>query len=167
MEHEEVSLLYLELAGHLFAVEAGQVKTVRRKETIVPAQDGIPGLLGFLALGRGIIPVLDLGVCLGLPRPGQNPRGLLLVASPEVGDLAFRVDRVEGPTAAPWDRLNLLPEYLQGLQPRPLIWGMAWRGEALVPLLDLGQVLSDDRARALQETGRGLQGGRHGGDDGA
>jgi len=165
MEDEGVAVLFLEVAGRTFGVESGQVETLRRKETVYPAQDGFPGLLGFLPMGEGLVPIIDLGARLGLRQTGENYRRLLVVTAPETAELAFLVDLVDGPTFVPWDRLSLLPEYLQGLQARPLVWGMAWRGEVLVPLLDLGQVVPIEEATALQEIVRGLQGGRYGGND--
>ncbi len=153
MASEGISVLFLEAGGQACAVEMGQVETVRRRETVIAAREGPPDMLGFLSLGLGLVPILDLGVRLGR-MSGAIGTGLLIVPATEVAPLAFRVDRVEGPLLVPYDRIALLPELLRDAQERPAVWGMVWRGETLVPLLDLRQVVAADETAALLELGR-------------
>lgn len=149
MESEGVTVLFLQVEGRSFAVELQQVETLRRKETVFPAHQGPPELLGFLPLGAAAVPIIDLGICLGVLRGEAKYTGLLIVPPEEVAPVAFRVDQVAGPAHLPWDELSLLPGMLRELQPRPLIWAMAWRGEEVVPVLDLGQVVPPEEVAAL------------------
>lgn len=151
---DEVVVLFLEVGGRSFAAEVGQVETLRRQQTLYFVHGGPPELLGFLAEGGGALPVVDLGVCLGLPTPRDRGRDLLIVSAVESAWLAFRVDRLEGPIGVAWADLALLPPLLQEMQPRPLVWGLLRRGDELVPLLDLAQVVPADRVSLLLELAR-------------
>jgi chemotaxis signal transduction protein len=150
MEDEGINVLFLDVGNRSFAVEMGQVETIRRKETVLPAREGPPDLLGFLLLGRAIVPILDLGFRL-CGHMSTERSGLLIVAAAEVVSLAFRVRQVGGPLLLPWDQVTLLPELLRDLQERPAVWGLIWRDETLVPLLDLRQVVPAGEVAALLE----------------
>lgn len=150
----EVTVLFVEVAGRPFAVEVGQVEALRRKETLYPLREGHPGLVGFLPMGGQAVPVLDLAVRLGLDR-GALPAGrLLLVSALAEFLLVFQVERVTGPLALTWTDIALLPDLLRELQGRPVVWGMVWRGDDLVPLLDLGQVVPADEVDTLRTLAR-------------
>jgi|YNPNPStandDraft_1061719.scaffolds.fasta_scaffold06181_3 chemotaxis signal transduction protein len=148
MGEEGVLVLFLKVRSNRLAVEAGQVETLRRKETLYPARGGPPDLVGFLSLGGTAIPILDLGARLGLG-PAEGRRGLVLIPPPEVVPLSFQVDGVEGPVALPWKQVTLLPRLLREIQPRPLIWGLVWQEDVLLPLLDLGQLVPPEEVSAL------------------
>lgn len=149
MADEGITVLSLHVGRSRFAVEAGQVETLRRKETLYPVQGGPPDLLGFLPLGETVVPVLELGMRLGLEEAGERRRGILLVPAREVSPLSFRVDDVEGPLFLPWKQVTLLPRLLQEIQSRPVVWGLVWQEDVLVPLLDLGQVVPSEEVSML------------------
>lgn len=151
-------VILLEVHGHHFAVDAGQVEAIRRKGTVFPASGGPPELLGFLLLGGTAVPILDLGERLGLPSEGKDRGGMLVVPPPEVSPLAFRVDRVEGPLQLSWQETAPLPGLLRELQQRRIVWGLIWRGEAALPLIDLAQVVSPEDTAALVELARQCSG---------
>ena len=157
MEDEGLTILFLQVAGRAFGVEVHQVETLRRKETVFPASEGPPDLLGFLALGGGIVPILDLGICLGVHEVTGRQAGMLVVPPAEVSPLAFRVDRVDGPVRLGWDELALLPAFLRELQPRPITWAVAWQGEEAVPVLDLGQLVAPEKVAALHDLAEQLR----------
>ncbi len=148
MHDEGIAVLLLDVAGHILGVEAGQIETLRRKETLWPAREGPPALLGFIDLGTPV-PVMDLGICLGVGPSGLGARGLLVVPPINVALLAFRVEHVEGPYALTWKELASLPALLQEAQARQTYWAFAWRGEQLIPLLDLGQVVAPEEMGAI------------------
>jgi purine-binding chemotaxis protein CheW len=159
MEVEGIQVLLLEVAGQTFGVEVGQIETLRRKQTLYPASDGPPDLLGFLRLGAAAVPVLDMGVRLGLKSQATKQMGLLVVAALAQAYLAFRVDSIGGPVAVEWDRLSLLPELLHGLQARAIVWGVARHGDAPVPLLDLEKIVPAEEIKVLREAAQVYEGG--------
>lgn len=152
----EVTVLFVEVAGRPFAVEVGQVETLRRKETLYPAGEGPAVLLGFLPIGGAALPVVDLAMCLGLSAETGQRRGPLLVSALESAPLVFQVERVQGPATVAWSDLALLPELLQALQPRQVVWGLVRHGDGLVPLLDLGQVLPPAEVAILMDMARAV-----------
>lgn len=160
MELEGVRVLLLKVAHLYFGVEVCQIETLRRKETLFPAQEGGPAdLQGFLPLGGKAVPVLDLGSRLGLSSNGVKRMGILVVTSLEALPIAFRVDQIEGPIEVAWTELSLLPKILQTLQSKLLIWGMLWRENRLVPMLDLERVLAQEEVVRLSKLGRVYEGG--------
>ncbi len=149
MADEGMMAFFLQVGLSRFAVESGQVETVRRKETLYPAQGGPPDLLGFLSLGEEAVPVLDLGTRLGLETTGERRRGLLLIPPREVSPLSFRVDDIEGPLFLSWKQIALLPGWLRKIQSRPMVWGLVWQEDVLVPLLDLAQIVLPEENSVL------------------
>ena len=163
MESEGIRILLLKVGQHSFGVEVSQIETLRKKETLFPPRDGGPAdLQGFLSLGEKAVPALALGTRLGLSGNG-SPRGLLIVTTQNPWPMAFRVDRIQGPILAHWKELRLLPKLLQELQARPIVWGVVWQKNRLVPLLDLDQVVPPEETAMLHEMGQVYQGGRDGG----
>ena len=156
MAAEGVSVLFIKLEGRTLAVEVNQVETLRRKETVFPARPDPPDLLGFLPLGATWLPIIDLAMRLGVSQEKVRGTGLLVVPPAAVAPLAFRVDQVAGPVHLSWKELALLPALLRGLQSRPVIWAMAWQGEEVVPVLDLGQVVPPQEMAALAELAVGI-----------
>jgi purine-binding chemotaxis protein CheW len=159
MAREGIRVLLLDVVDRTFGVEVGQIETLRRKQTLFPARDGPPDLLGFLRLGGWAVPVLDLGVRLGLQSSAIKQMGLLVVAPIDPSYLAFRVDGLEGPVAVGWEGLSLLPELIRGLQSKPIVWGLAQHGDRLVPLLDLENTVSLEERTALREIAQVYEGG--------
>lgn len=161
METEGLTALIVRVAGQTLAIEIGQVQALRRKETLYPAREGPPDLQGFLRWGeQAVVPVLDLGSRLGLQEARKARLGFLVVTA-QRSPLAFRVDRVEETITVSWDRTALLPELLQQLQSRPIVWGLLWGWPAgqtgrreLVPLLDLGKIVTPEEAAALDRIGQ-------------
>ncbi len=149
-------VILMEVRSCRFAVDVGQVETVRRKETVLPAAGGPRGLLGFLLLGGTAVPIVDLCDWLGFHGNGESRGGILLVPPWEVSPLAFRVDRIEGPLQLSWQEAAPLPGLLQELQRRRIVWGLIRRGEAVVPLIDLAQVVSSEDTAALLELASAL-----------
>lgn len=149
MADEGIMALFLQVGPGRFAVESDQVETLRRKETLYPAPGGPPDLLGFLPLGEEAVPVLDLGRRLGLETTGGRRRGLLLMPPREVSPLSFRVDDIEGPLFLSWKQIALLPRWLREIQSRPMVWGLVWQEDVLVPLLDLSQIVLPEENSVL------------------
>ncbi|MBN1484931.1 MAG: chemotaxis protein CheW [Chloroflexia bacterium] len=147
---EGLRIMFLRVKEHRFGAEVGQIATLRKKETLYPAQEGPPDLQGFLSLGARAVPVLELGDRLGLPGH-SGALGLLIVTS-ESRPLAFRVDWIEGPSLVPWPQLRPLPKLLRELQARPLVWGLAWQEDGLVPLLDLERIVPAEEAASLHQS---------------
>jgi chemotaxis signal transduction protein len=156
MEDEGVTILFLQVEDRSFGVEVHQVETLRRKETIYPSTEGPPDLLGFLTLGGGVVPILDLGIRLGVHQVAGKKSGMLVVPPAELTPLAFRVDRVAGPVRLGWNELALLPRLLCELQPRPMTWAVAWQGEDVVPVLDLGQLVPPEDVAVLLDLAAGV-----------
>lgn len=98
-------------------------------------------VLGLLGRRGAVLPILDLGGLLGLPRSAAPTEGYLLVLRDR--SLALRVDRLEGVR-------RLLPGDLQPATGSPFLRGRAADGTAVldVPALLAHPLLEDDEEGA-------------------
>lgn len=159
MEPEGVRFLLMRASERWFAVEVGQVETLRRRETLHPPPVDIPYLVGLLPLDGTPIPVVDLGTCLGLsPTPNRRDR-LIVVSRLDAGLLAFLVQEVRGPVLIPWAQVRSLPPLLRRAQRRPVVWALVAYREDWIPALDLACVLSPTEVETLRGSARFTKGG--------
>ena len=120
-----------ELANRTFAVEIGQAREARvfTDYTVVPL--GPPHLIGMTNLRGAIIPIVDLGVLLGLPARRGTISALVVEAN--AVRVALAVDRVLGVEA-----LEAVLGYSQSdVESAWLERGHVRRGNDDVPLLDV------------------------------
>jgi chemotaxis signal transduction protein len=159
MDSEGVRFLLVRVGGRWFAVEAGQVETLRRRETLYPPPAEVPYLVGLLPVEGHPVPVVDLAVCLGISDGRDRRDRLILVGCPDTAPLAFLVQAVSGPVLLPWTGIHALPPLLVEAQVRPVVWAMIEWQESWIPALDLGLVLPEEEVNALQACARAYQGG--------
>lgn len=159
MEPEGVRFLMVRASDRWFAVEVGQVETLRRRETLHPPLVDVPYLVGLLPLDGAPIPVVDLATCLGLSSAPNRRDRLIVVGRLEAGLLAFLVQEIEGPVLLPWDRIRSLPALLLRAQRLPAVWALAEYRDSWLPALDLARVLSPAEVEALQASARFNEGG--------
>lgn len=134
----------LSAGGYDLAVDVHAVLEVRPADGTVRAQRSSAGVDAFLATPDGAVPVIDLARILAA---GPSPGGMLIVTDAPGTRVAFRVDDVEGVVSASAERVLPLPHLIRanaGTALRALIAD----GERLRALIDLGQVLTADEARA-------------------
>ena len=125
----------VELASRTFAVEIGQAREARvfTDYTIVPLAP--PQLTGMTNLRGAIVPIVDLGVLLGLPKR-HGPISALVVEANAVR-VALAVDRVLGVEA-------LEPAVGHGesdVASARLERGHLRRGNDAVPILDVVKIV--------------------------
>ena len=125
----------VELASRTFAVEIGQAREARvfTDYTIVPLAP--PHLIGMTNLRGAILPIVDLGVLLGLPAR----RGTIsaLVVEAKAVRVALAVDRVLGVEALE-AVLGHGPSEVESAQ---LARGHVRRGSDDVPVLDVEKIV--------------------------
>lgn len=124
-----------ELASHTFAVLIGQAREARvfTEYTVVPLAP--PHLIGMTNLRGAIIPIVDLGVLLGLPRHRGTISALVVEAN--AVRVALAVDRVLGVEAL---------EAVLGHGESDVEWARLERshlrrGDDDVPVLDVAKIV--------------------------
>ena len=126
----------VELSSRTFAIEISQAREVRvfGDYTVVPL--GPPHLTGMTNLRGAIIPIVDLGVLLGLPAQERTVQSLIVEAN--AVRVALAVDRVHGVESldAPLEPGEDLVD-AAWLQPRRLR-----REDEAVPVLDVAKIVA-------------------------
>ena len=90
-ESEQVeSLLCIRIAGDAYAVRLSETSGIYVDRKVVGLPSPVPELLGMAGFRGSVIPVFDLGACLGYGVTGDAGRWLLLVGRDEIVGLAFQ-----------------------------------------------------------------------------
>lgn len=88
-EHAE-DLLCIRIAGDRYAVRLSEASGIYVDRKVVGLPSPVPELLGMAGFRGSVIPVFDLGACLGYGATGDGGRWLLLVGTDEIVGLAFQ-----------------------------------------------------------------------------
>jgi chemotaxis signal transduction protein len=146
-----VEVVVFSVQGRLFGTYAGQVEEVFCAEVI--HADGDDGFLSFMYRGdesRGI----DFAFWLTQQdskeyqyRWQDNERarslGAILLMMKHAGHeyCGVRIDTVEEFMLCSLNHIHTLPIIMQKLGSSPAIWGIAHKGECLIPLIDLSKLV--------------------------
>jgi len=119
----------VELAGRTFAVEIGQAREARVFADYTPVPLAPPHLIGMTNLRGAILPIIDLGMLLGLP--ARSGTICALIVETHGVRVAVAVDRVLGVEA-----LESVPG-----EPSRFERGHVRRGSDAVPVLDVVKIV--------------------------
>ena len=90
-EAEQVeNLLCIRVSGDAYAVRLNETSGIYVDRKVVGLPGPLPELLGMAAFRGSVIPVFDLGACLGYGVTGDAARWMLLVGGNEIVGLAFQ-----------------------------------------------------------------------------
>jgi chemotaxis signal transduction protein len=91
LQTEQVEdLLCIRVSGDAYAVRLSETSGIYVDRKIVGLPSPVPELLGMAGFRGTVIPVFDLGACLGYGLTGDTGRWLLLVGTNEIVGLAFQ-----------------------------------------------------------------------------
>lgn len=140
-------LVCFELRGQELALPIGDVRETLPLQPITHLFLAPAALAGVFSLRGDIVPALDLGILLGLPRTEVGPDSRIVVIENERGTAGIVVDRLrdlrilETELEAP--PTSLAPEIAV------LLRGVTSTATGTVRVLDVGAILSAEPLRAL------------------
>jgi purine-binding chemotaxis protein CheW len=144
-------IVALRCAGTTFGIPIDRVREIVMVPEITAVPESGEFIRGIINLRGRILPVLDLGLRLGLPPGPRDGSGRILVVEPEPQHpLGLLVDEASEVLRVPETLLSPPPELASG----PLgssVRGVARLDERLVLLLDLARVVGPDGGGAAQE----------------
>lgn len=140
----EAPLVVFTVAGVSLAVPAESVDSVSGVEEPAPVPGSPPHLLGLVATGERVQPLVDLGAFLQLAEESVSEvdplfRRTLFVRSGEL-EAGLVCHRARGLTAVPVDELTE-PEVLQGAGLRPFLTAEIETSSGVIGVLDLDALL--------------------------
>ncbi|HID11172.1 MAG TPA: hypothetical protein EYP17_07710 [Candidatus Latescibacteria bacterium] len=144
-------VLTFQLGKGLFGVEVRYVeRVVRIKELKLAEVPGVPEyIVGVTTVGGEIVPVVDLGMVLGLREEGSEEGPCLLMVRHGGQVLGFRVDSVEEILDLP-ERAVDPPAALLGKVPEEFLKGEVQVGEGYLALLDMEGLMRSEALRTSE-----------------
>lgn len=142
-----MELLTFRLEAALYAIDIMAVREVRGYAPPTPLPQAPPSLKGVINLRGRVLPVIDLGVTLGPPRPEAGDRRVIIVVQLGESLAGLLVDRVLDILHLPAEALQEPPE-LAPEGAAPLIRGLILEEEQVIRLLDLERCLEPARRGA-------------------
>lgn len=132
------------VAGGLrLAIELPAIREIIEPGALVPVPATAACWRGVMNLRGAVVPILDLGLRLGLPSCGQGRRRCVVIVEHGDGDVGLLVDEVSAVTDLP-GRIET-PTFGSRV-PGAFLRGVVVDGESLVTLLDVGALLAFENA---------------------
>ena len=151
---ETTPYLTFRLAQEEYAVPVLRVREIIEYDTVTRVPSTPAWIRGVINLRGGVVPVVDLGLRLGLPDRPLTRRSCIVIvelpldgATALVGVTAVAVSRVE--EIRPQD-IEPVPAFGTHIEVESLL-GMARSGSAFVLLLDIDRLLAAEAARSTAE----------------
>ncbi len=139
---QELELLSFRLGGEEYAVLVEDVREVLKVFQLTQVPNSAEYILGVMSLRGTVLPVIDLGMRLGIAPALRDEKARIIVVSPDDGDgdSGLLVDRVTGVFRILPDEVKPAPEHIE--QGAEYLRGIARKGDRLYILLDLEKVVN-------------------------
>ncbi|MDH4161878.1 MAG: chemotaxis protein CheW [Nitrospirota bacterium] len=136
VEEAELEMLSFQLGSEEYAIPVGRIREVLTPRDITPVPRTPEHILGVCSLRGAVLPIVDLGRRLGLPRALQDERSRIIVAAlDEEERIGLSVDRVKGVVRFPFSAIRPVPETVE--QGAEFLSGIVRKEERLIILLDV------------------------------
>jgi purine-binding chemotaxis protein CheW len=145
--------LVFSVAGKAYGADISQVREVVRMRKVTPVPDTAAFIAGVIYLRGKVIPVIDLGLKLGLGAASAKARRII-VTSIQEHRVGLVVDHVHGVVGLKAGEVNRPDEVLRSAR---YLLGVARSGGALVLVLDLAELLMGEEAESLQSVSRRVE----------
>lgn len=136
IEEADLEMLSFQLGSEEYAIPVGRIREVLTPREITPVPRTPEHILGVCSLRGAVLPIVDLGRRLGLPRTLQDERSRIIVtAFDEDERIGLSVDRVKGVVRFPFSAIRPVPETVE--QGAEFLTGIVRKEERLIILLDV------------------------------
>lgn len=143
------SLVTCAAAGELFALDVATVERVLRYTVPRRVPNAAAWLVGVIAVGERLVPVLDLRERMGLPAAEPTAASRIVVLTLAEGPIGFIVDAVDEVVAVEANAVEDAPPVYRGLA-RTFVRGIVRRDEKLYILLAVDQLVTSPERLALR-----------------
>jgi len=136
VEEAELEMLSFQLGSEEYAIPVGRIREVLKPREITPVPRTPEHILGVCSLRGAVLPIVDLGRRLGLPRALQDERSRIIVTVLDADErIGLSVDRVKGVVRFPFSAIRPVPETVE--QGAEFLSGIVRKEERLIILLDV------------------------------
>jgi len=133
------------LAGATYALRSDDVQQLEMVSAPTPVPSAPAFVDGVVSVRGQVIPAVNLRVRFGFPRVEHDVRSRLVVVRVAGRTVGLIVDSAREFASIPSDAIKPLPEGIGGLSGQYLR-GVAHRGDRLLLVIDLPQLLANDAA---------------------
>jgi purine-binding chemotaxis protein CheW len=133
-------LVVFELGREHFGIDIAAVESIIKIQVITSVPHTADYIMGVTNLRGSVVPVIDLGICLGLTRKANDGNTRIIVANVHGVKVGMIVDSVSEVMHVADDSIEPPPTMALSLN-RAYITGVAKIDEMLVIMLDLGEIL--------------------------
>lgn len=139
------SYVLCDLAGATYAVRSDDIQQLEMISAPTPVPNSPAFVDGVVSVRGQVIPAMNLRARFGFPRVEHDLRSRLVVVRAAGRTIGLVVDSAREFADIPADAIGPLPEGISGLSGRYLR-GVAHRGERLLLIIDVAQLLAHDVA---------------------
>lgn len=143
------SLVTCAAAGERFALDVASVERVLRYTAPRRVPNAASWMVGVIAVGERLVPVLDLRERMGLPAAEPSTASRIVVLALADGPVGFIVDAVDEVAAVDAAAVEDAPAVYRGLA-REFVQGIVRRGDTLYILLAAERLVTSQERLALR-----------------
>lgn len=110
-----LDIIAFKLHGRDFCLETKSIREIRGWGKSTPVPHAPRDVLGVMDLRGTVIPIIDLGVKLGMDPVGSSERSAIIMAEIESGVVGLVVDGVSDLLSVDWEWVQALPPSIHGL----------------------------------------------------
>jgi purine-binding chemotaxis protein CheW len=145
------SYVLCELAGATYAIRSDAIQQLEMVGAVTPVPNAPNYVDGVVSVRGQVIPAVNLRARFGFPRAEHDVRSRLIVVRATGRTVGLLVDSAREFADIPESAVKPLPEGIGGLSGEYLR-GVAQRGERLLLLVDVSQLLAHDLASNDSDT---------------
>ena len=159
VSEEKLHLVGFRLGDQEWAIEITRVREILKPGQITPIPDSPPGMVGVIHLRGHLVPVMDLGACLGLGSREQGKDARIMVVSlPGGRSLGLLVDAVTQVLRVPKETLEPPPQVTPGMS-QGKVQAICKLQDRLILLVDPEKLFAQEALAAFQEIADAMAGG--------
>lgn len=141
------SYVLFELAGATYALPSDDIQQLEMVTAPTPVPNAPEFVDGVVSVRGQVIPAMNLRARFGFPRAPHDVRSRLVVVRALGRTVGLLVDSAREFASIPADAIKPLPEGVGGMTGRYLR-GVAQKGDRLMLVVDVGELLAIDAAPA-------------------
>jgi purine-binding chemotaxis protein CheW len=137
---QDIEMLSFRLGNEEYVLPVDDVQEVLKSRELTMVPNAPQYVLGVTSIRGTVLPVLDLGMRLGLPPAKRDEKTRIIIISPEDEDAGILVDRVTGVVRISPNTVRPAPETIE--QGAEFLKGIARKDDRLYILLDLHKAVA-------------------------
>ena len=138
----ELEILEFTVGNNHYGINVAKVKEILPYKVPTPVPNAHPAIEGIFMPREEIISIVDLGVCLNMPKVNDNATDMYIITNFNKLNVAFHVHSVVGIHRVSWEAI-VKPDDTVNSQGNGIATGIIKIGEKLIILLDFEKIVAN------------------------